>query len=65
MKNGVWSGYTSGAGEIGHTIVQPGGPKCSRCGHHGCLDAVAVENAILKTHSVALPMTLRIFCCNG
>ncbi len=48
MKNGVWSGYTSGAGEIGHTIVQPGGPKCSRCGHHGCLDAVAGENAILK-----------------
>ncbi len=48
MKTGVWSGYTAGAGEIGHTIIQPEGPVCPRCGHHGCLDSLASENAILR-----------------
>ncbi len=48
MKTGVWTGYTAGAGEIGHTIVQPEGPVCPRCGHHGCLDSLASENAILR-----------------
>lgn len=33
------------AGEIGHTIVQPGGPLC-RCGLSGCLEAVAAGPAI-------------------
>ena len=50
----VWSGCTAGAGEIGHTIVQPGGPVCPRCGHHGCLDAVASENAILRQCAQAI-----------
>lgn len=50
----VWSGCTAGAGEIGHTIVQPGGPVCPRCGHHGCLDAVASENAILRQCAEAM-----------
>ncbi len=48
LKTGVWTGCTAGAGEIGHMIVQPQGPKCPLCGHHGCLDAVASETAVLR-----------------
>jgi len=33
--------------EIGHTLVQPGGPICS-CGRRGCLEAVASGRAIAR-----------------
>lgn len=32
-------------GEIGHVIVEPGGPVCG-CGRHGCLEAVASAAAL-------------------
>ena len=35
------------AGEIGHVIVQPGGPRCA-CGLSGCLEALAAGPAILR-----------------
>lgn len=54
VQGGVWGGATAGAGEIGHTIVQPGGPLCPRCGHHGCLDSVAGEGAVLRACRSAL-----------
>ncbi len=31
--------------EIGHVVLQRGGPLC-RCGHHGCLEAIASTTAI-------------------
>ncbi len=34
------------AGEIGHTVVDPGGPIC-RCGNRGCLETLAGAPAIL------------------
>ena len=34
------------AGEIGHTVVDPGGPIC-RCGNRGCLEILAGVPAIL------------------
>lgn len=34
------------AGEIGHTVVDPGGPIC-RCGNRGCLETMAAAPAIL------------------
>jgi predicted NBD/HSP70 family sugar kinase len=39
------AGATQRAGEIGHVVVQPGGPKCT-CGNSGCLEAVASGRAI-------------------
>jgi glucokinase len=36
----IYRGATSLAGEIGHTIVRPGGPRCT-CGRRGCLEAIA------------------------
>jgi len=35
------------AGEIGHTVVQPGGPRCV-CGLHGCLEALASGPAVVR-----------------
>ena len=34
------------AGEIGHVIVEPDGPRCA-CGNRGCLEAVAAGPAIV------------------
>jgi predicted NBD/HSP70 family sugar kinase len=35
------------AGEIGHVIVEPGGPLC-RCGHRGCLEACISERVLVE-----------------
>ena len=35
------------AGEIGHMVVQPGGPLCT-CGRRGCLEALASGPAIAR-----------------
>jgi glucokinase len=35
------------AGEIGHVIVEPGGPRCA-CGNRGCFEAVAAGPAIVS-----------------
>lgn len=39
-------GDSFGAGEIGHTVVEPNGELC-RCGHRGCLETVATSRALL------------------
>ncbi len=36
-----------GAGEIGHVVVEPNGPRC-QCGNHGCLESVASIPAIVE-----------------
>ena len=41
------------AGEVGHVLAQPGGPRCS-CGLDGCLEAVAAGPAIARQASEAL-----------
>ena len=41
-------GQSAAAGEIGHTVVQRGGPVCPTCGNRGCLEALAGERAILQ-----------------
>ena len=40
-------GWREDAGEIGHTVVSPGGPRCI-CGRRGCLEVFSSEPAILK-----------------
>jgi glucokinase len=36
----IWRGSDGMAGEIGHTVVQPGGPVCL-CGKRGCVERLA------------------------
>lgn len=43
----VHRGRDGMAGEIGHVVVDPGGPLC-RCGLSGCLEAVAAGPAIQR-----------------
>jgi predicted NBD/HSP70 family sugar kinase len=41
-----YRGSRGGAGEFGHTVIQPGGPLCS-CGKRGCLEAHTGDAALL------------------
>ena len=41
----LWTGAQESAGEIGHIVMEIGGPKCG-CGNLGCLEALASRTAI-------------------
>src|SRR5439155_4407445 len=41
----LYRGANGFAGEIGHIVVEPGGPLCG-CGNRGCLEQVAAGRAI-------------------
>ena len=46
VQNGeLWTGAKESAGEIGHIVMEIGGPKCG-CGNLGCLEALASRTAI-------------------
>ncbi len=57
VGTGIGGGIVSGgevirgahgfAGEIGHFVVEPGGPLCG-CGQHGCFETVASGSAITR-----------------
>jgi glucokinase len=46
----VDDGATGQAGEIGHLVVRPGGPRCG-CGNQGCLEAVASASRIASRYA--------------
>jgi predicted NBD/HSP70 family sugar kinase len=46
-------GYRNGAGEIGHTTLDPYGPICV-CGKRGCLDALAGDRALVDRAEAAI-----------
>jgi len=48
-------GYTGFAGEIGHTIMVPGGRECG-CGRQGCLETYVSATGIVKTVSELLAL---------
>jgi glucokinase len=52
-KGRMWRGARESAGEIGHIIMQIGGPVCG-CGNHGCLEALASRTAIERDIHTAL-----------
>jgi glucokinase len=43
----LYRGSSGSAGEVGHMILQEGGPACG-CGNYGCLEALASRTAIAK-----------------
>lgn len=47
LNGALYRGFSKGAGEIGHIIVQAGGPRCG-CGNRGCFEAVASRTAISR-----------------
>jgi glucokinase len=45
VDNNLYHGAHGGAGEIGHMVIQAGGPRCG-CGRFGCLEALAARDAV-------------------
>src|SRR5436190_5003357 len=43
----LYSGFNRTAGEVGHMVLEVGGPKCG-CGNRGCFEALASRQAIFK-----------------
>ena len=43
----LMTGKNGYGGELGHVIVQPGGPLCG-CGSHGCLESLASATAVVN-----------------
>jgi len=41
----IWRGYRGAASEIGHVVMEIGGPLCG-CGNRGCLEAIASRSAV-------------------
>ncbi len=48
FKGEVFRGSTTGAGEIGHTVMLLEGGEACRCGNHGCLETLVSEPSILR-----------------
>lgn len=43
----LYHGVSGTAGEVGHMVIEPGGPPCP-CGRHGCLEAIASGTSIAR-----------------
>lgn len=43
----LYSGFNRSAGEVGHMVLEVGGPKCG-CGNRGCFEALAGRQAIFR-----------------
>ena len=53
MDGRLHRGLNKTAGEIGHMIVEIGGPRCG-CGNRGCLEAIASRSAISRDIAAAI-----------
>lgn len=47
INGALYRGFSTGAGEVGHIVVEAGGPRCG-CGNRGCLEAVASRTAMSR-----------------
>ena len=43
----IWHGMFGMGGELGHTVVEPGGHQCG-CGSRGCLEVYASANGLIR-----------------
>ncbi|OPJ55690.1 ROK family protein [Clostridium oryzae] len=63
LNGKLFQGSTSNALEIGHTTVQPDGPKCN-CGNSGCAEALASGTAIARQAREAIETGLNTSLSN-
>jgi glucokinase len=49
----LYSGFNRTAGEIGHMVIEVGGPKCG-CGNRGCFESLASRTAIFRQIQAAV-----------
>ncbi len=52
-KGKLWRGARETAGEVGHMIMEVGGPECG-CGNRGCLEALASRAAVERRLRAAI-----------
>ena len=55
LRGALFQGDGYGAGEIGHTVVDPAGTLC-RCGRLGCLETIAGSRGIEELAAVRAPL---------
>ncbi len=48
LRGQFYRGAGGGAGELGHTVVVPGGRECE-CGRHGCIETYVSEPGMVRT----------------
>jgi len=53
MNNDLLVGPGENAGELGHMVIDPNGPRCP-CGHIGCLEAFSSAKAVVRDTLAAL-----------
>lgn len=53
LEGKLYRGFNRTAGEIGHMVLEVGGPKCG-CGNKGCFEALASRTAMFKRLEAAL-----------
>lgn len=49
----LYRGFRGGAGEFGHTVIDPEGPVCA-CGKRGCLETFVSDPALLRMATEAV-----------
>ncbi len=59
LNGRLYRGSAGGAGEFGHTVVEPDGPRCA-CGKCGCLEALISDGALAQRASTLLSRPLNI-----
>ncbi len=47
LEGKPYSGFNHSAGEVGHMVIEVGGPRCG-CGNKGCFEALASRTAIFR-----------------
>jgi glucokinase len=47
LNGKLYVGFNRTAGEVGHMVLEVGGPKCS-CGNRGCFESLASRTAIFR-----------------
>jgi predicted NBD/HSP70 family sugar kinase len=57
LDGSIFGGRHGWSGEIGHTVIDPDGPRC-RCGATGCLEQYAGKDALMR--AAGLDLTLPI-----
>lgn len=49
----IYRGRRGGAGELGHSVIDPNGPLCA-CGNRGCLEAYVADPSLLRMATEAV-----------
>ena len=47
INGALYHGFSKNTGEVGHTIIKAGGPRCG-CGNRGCLESLASRTAMTR-----------------